>query len=620
MKLWELLHSVPLTGETPELDMEINSISYDTRTLEPGALFAALPGARDDGARYIREALDRGAAAVLCRERPEEDGPWLVTPDPRRALALLSANWFGRPAEGLTLVGVTGTNGKTTTAFLIKDMLETVLRTRVGLIGTVQNMVGDEVLPAGRTTPESYELQGLLRRMADGGCTHVVMEVSSHALVQHRVEGLEFSVGVFTNLTQDHLDYHGSMEAYRQAKGLLFRQCRKAVLNLDDPAGRWYGERVECPAFTYSENKDAACLTAKNIRLFPGHVEFEAVSREDIQRIHLPIPGGFTIYNALAAISCGLCLGLTLADIAASLRSAKGVRGRVEVVPVPTAYTVLIDYAHTPNALENVLLTAGWEDLQNGLHNHLVVFLFALVFGAIGFVDDLQKLRHHANEGLTAPQKFLLQLAAAIAFTVLLRRDGYLTPDLYIPFLNIEIVGIPWIVYMVFAAFVMVGTVNAVNLTDGVDGLATGVTIPVMLFYVAVSAWYGRSDLITAAAAMAGGLSAFLIYNFHPAKVFMGDTGSLFLGGAVCGMAFALDLPMVIPVVGLIYVVEVLSDIIQVVYFKKTGGKRFFRMAPLHHHLEMGGWSENKLFCVFSGLTLLLCVLAFWGVMYRYPM
>ena len=229
MKLWELLHSVPLTGETPELDMEINSISYDTRTLEPGALFAALPGARDDGARYIREALDRGAAAVLCRERPEEDGPWLVTPDPRRALALLSANWFGRPAEGLTLVGVTGTNGKTTTAFLIKDMLETVLRTRVGLIGTVQNMVGDEVLPAGRTTPESYELQGLLRRMADGGCTHVVMEVSSHALVQHRVEGLEFSVGVFTNLTQDHLDYHGSMEAYRQAKafcsGSAGRRC-----------------------------------------------------------------------------------------------------------------------------------------------------------------------------------------------------------------------------------------------------------------------------------------------------------------------------------------------------------------------------------------------------------
>lgn len=266
------------------------------------------------------------------------------------------------------------------------------------------------------------------------------------------------------------------------------------------------------------------------------------------------------------------------------------------------------------------VVAAGWQDFQHGLHNHIVVFLFALVFGTIGFIDDFQKLRHHANEGLTAPQKFLLQLAAAIVFTLLLRKDGYLSPDLYIPFFNIEIVGIPWVIYMIFAAFVMVGTVNAVNLTDGIDGLATGVTIPVMIFYVAVSAWYGKSDLVTVSAAMAGGLSAFLIYNFHPAKVFMGDTGSLFLGGAVCGMAFALDLPLVIPIVGLVYVLEVLSDIIQVVYFKKTGGKRFFRMAPLHHHLELGGWSETKLFCVFSGATLILCVLAFWGVMYRYPM
>ena len=266
------------------------------------------------------------------------------------------------------------------------------------------------------------------------------------------------------------------------------------------------------------------------------------------------------------------------------------------------------------------VVAAGWQDFQHGLHNHLVVFLFALGCGAIGFIDDFQKLRHHANEGLTAPQKFLLQLAAAIVFTLLLRKDGYLSPDLYIPFFNIEIVGIPWVIYMIFAAFVMVGTVNAVNLTDGIDGLATGVTIPVMIFYVAVSAWYGKSDLVTVSAAMAGGLSAFLIYNFHPAKVFMGDTGSLFLGGAVCGMAFALDLPLVIPIVGLVYVLEVLSDIIQVVYFKKTGGKRFFRMAPLHHHLELGGWSETKLFCVFSGATLILCVLAFWGVMYRYPM
>ena len=262
---------------------------------------------------------------------------------------------------------------------------------------------------------------------------------------------------------------------------------------------------------------------------------------------------------------------------------------------------------------------AGREEIQRGNWNHIYVYLFALVFGVIGMVDDFQKLRHHANEGLTAGQKFLLQLAAAIVFTVLMRRQGYLTPNLYVPFLGMEII-LPWTVYMVFAAFVMVGTVNAVNITDGIDGLATGVTIPVALFYMAVSAWFGKHDLAVLAAALTGGLAAFLIYNFHPAKVFMGDTGSLFLGGMVCGLAFALDIPLIIPVVGLVYVAEVLSDIIQVAYFKKTKGKRFFRMAPLHHHLAMGGWSESKLFCVFSGITLVLCALGFLGVMDRYPM
>ena len=269
-------------------------------------------------------------------------------------------------------------------------------------------------------------------------------------------------------------------------------------------------------------------------------------------------------------------------------------------------------------AMAVALLVAGWQELGQGNRNHWYVFVFALVFGVIGFIDDFQKLRHHANEGLTAPQKFLLQLAAAIAFTVLMRGEGYLTPNLFIPFVNLTI-PLPWVVYMVFAAFVMVGTVNAVNLTDGIDGLATGVTLPVALFYMAVSAWFGRTDLAILSAALAGGLAAFLIYNFHPAKVFMGDTGSLFLGGMVCGLAFALDIPLVIPIIGLVYVAEVLSDIIQVAYFKKTGGKRFFRMAPLHHHLELGGWSETKLFCVFSGVTLALCCLAFLGVMDRYP-
>lgn len=358
MNLRDLLAGVPLVGARTGLDMEISSISYDSRTLAPGALFVALPGDKTDGHRYIRTALEKGAAAVLCRTAPEGPGPWLVTEDPRLALALVSANWFGRPGDGMTLIAVTGTNGKTTTTNLIKEMLEHTLGAKVGLVGTNRNMVGRAELPAHRTTPESYELQELLRRMADAGCTHVVMEASSHALVQHRTAGLLFETAVFTNLTQDHLDYHHTMEEYRDAKGLLFTQCRRAVLNLDDEAGRWYAQRLTCPVFTYSERRAGADLTARNIRLFASHVEFEALTLGHISRVHLPIPGGFSIYNALAALSVGLCLGLELADMAAGLRSVHGVKGRIEVVPVPRAYTVLIDYAHSPNALENILMTA----------------------------------------------------------------------------------------------------------------------------------------------------------------------------------------------------------------------------------------------------------------------
>ena len=260
------------------------------------------------------------------------------------------------------------------------------------------------------------------------------------------------------------------------------------------------------------------------------------------------------------------------------------------------------------------ILVTGWKDFSQGRFGALFVFLFALVFGVIGFLDDFMKVKYHKNEGLTASQKFLLQLAAAIVFTVLLRYTGYLTPDLYIPFFNVSF-QLPWAVYMVFAAFVIVATVNAVNLTDGVDGLATGVTLPVALFYLVVSLMWKVTDLSIFVAALVGGLCAFLIYNFHPAKVFMGDTGSLFLGGTVCGLAFALDIPLIIVLVGIIYLLETLSDIIQVTYFKLTHGKRIFRMAPLHHHFEMGGWSEEKLFTVFTLVTLVCCVLAYFGVL-----
>ena len=356
MRLNQLLAGVALT-ERRAGDVECSGICYDTRTMEPGCLFVALPGYKTDGHKYIAQALEQGAAAVLCQHPPEGEGPWLVTPDARAALAAVSANWFGHPARDMTLLAVTGTNGKTTTTYLLKAMLEGVLGARVGLIGTNQNMVGDEVLPAHRTTPESWEVQQLLREMADAGCTHVVMEASSHALVLHRLDGLRFRAGIFTNLTQDHLDFHGTMEAYRDAKGLLFRQSDTAVLNLDDEAGRYFARTVAVPRLTYSERRDEADLTAKNLRLFPDRVEFEAVAEGAISRVRLPIPGGFTVYNALGVLTCGLALGLPLADCADALAKAPGVKGRIEVVPVPADFAVIIDYAHTPDALENILTT-----------------------------------------------------------------------------------------------------------------------------------------------------------------------------------------------------------------------------------------------------------------------
>lgn len=358
MKLRELLDGVALTRAQADQEVEITSISYDTREIENGALFVALPGTKHDGHDFIDQALERGAAAVLCQTPPDREGPWLAVADSRAALAQVSANWFGHPGREMTLLAVTGTNGKTTTTTLLKAVLEEALGAKVGLIGTNRNMVGTKELPAHRTTPESYELQALLRQMADEGCTHVVMEASSHALAQHRTGTLRFTAGVFTNLTRDHLDYHGTMEEYRRAKGLLFEQSDLAILNLDDEAGRWYRERVPCPVFTYSERHPEADLTAENVKLFPDRIQFEAVARGTISRVSLPIPGGFTIYNALAVIAAALNLGLELPAIAAALSHAQGVKGRVEVVPTPAPFTVLIDYAHTPDALENILSTA----------------------------------------------------------------------------------------------------------------------------------------------------------------------------------------------------------------------------------------------------------------------
>lgn len=256
--------------------------------------------------------------------------------------------------------------------------------------------------------------------------------------------------------------------------------------------------------------------------------------------------------------------------------------------------------------------------------NPMAVFGFGAVFGFIGFLDDFAKLRHHENTGLSAPVKFLLQLAAAILFTVAMRYAGHLTGELALPFVDVSFT-MPWWLYMVFAALVMVGTVNAVNLTDGVDGLSSSVSLPVMLVFamLGLSAANGldynnKLGFGAFAACMLGCLMGFLIYNHHPARVFMGDTGSLFLGGVVCGLAFAYDMPLILLFVGVVYICETLSDILQVFYFKltkrRTGtGKRILLMAPLHHHFEKKGWSEEKVVCVFTIVSCIGCILGFMG-------
>ncbi len=277
-------------------------------------------------------------------------------------------------------------------------------------------------------------------------------------------------------------------------------------------------------------------------------------------------------------------------------------------------------------AVAFVCLTVGFDGMLHGDFVHIFVLLFALVFGAIGFLDDWEKLKKKQNLGLTAKMKFLLQLAAALVFVLLMREIGFVTSDLYIPFFNVTVYMPEWL-YFIFAAFVIVGTVNAVNITDGIDGLAAGTSIPVFLFYVVVAILWGENylELGIFASGMVGGLMGFLVYNFNPAKVFMGDTGSLFLGGAVAALAFAYDMPLILVTLGIIYILETLSDIIQVTYFKLTHGKRIFRMAPLHHHLEMGGWTgkkwkEKELFVLFTGISLTFAVISFIGVFHRYPL
>ena len=356
MKLKDLLRGIPVLSATADLDLDIGGVSYDSRATKPGDLFVAMKGFAVDGHTFIGKAAAAGAAAVLCQDVPEGmEIPYVQVADSRRALAVMAANYFGHPADDMTMVAVTGTNGKTTTTYLLKAILEQAAGAKVGLIGTNQNMIGSEVIPTERTTPESFEVQKLFARMRDAGCTHVVMEVSSHALALDRVYGVRYAVGIFTNLTQDHLDFHKTMEAYCDAKAILFRNCDVGVVNADDPWTERLLREATCRVFTYAEQAEAD-LQAKNVSLGADHIAFDAVEKSGSVPVQVGIPGGFMVYNTLDVLGAAQALGVSLEESARVLAAVPHVKGRVEVVPTPGKdYTILIDYAHSPDGLENVL-------------------------------------------------------------------------------------------------------------------------------------------------------------------------------------------------------------------------------------------------------------------------
>lgn len=357
MKLRELIKNLSIIEMNADAELEIGGVSYDSRKTEKGDMFVAIRGFEADGHKFIPKAVENGAAVILCEEKPSCDIPYVLVSDSRYGLAIVSRDFFGDPASEMTMIGITGTSGKTSSSYLIKHMLESKLDAKVGLIGTNGNMIGDEFLHTEHTTPESYELHKLFRHMADSGCTHVVMEVSSHSLTLERVAGIHFDVALYTNLSQDHLDFHGTMEEYAAAKRKLFSMCSIGCFNLDDAWADFMRDGASCRTMTFSTEKNEADLVAKDIRLTADGVRFASVSGDEISITKLGIPGMFSVYNALGTMSVGLALGLSLADCSDAMSSAKGVKGRLEIVPTGRDFSVVIDYSHKPDALEKVLKT-----------------------------------------------------------------------------------------------------------------------------------------------------------------------------------------------------------------------------------------------------------------------
>ncbi len=354
MELSQLIKSTDVVECGCGLQVDITDICYDSRLVTPGCAFVAIRGFAADGNRFIPDAVKSGAAVIVTDAEKPDGVPYVLVRDARAALAEMSSQFFSNPQQSVKVIGITGTKGKTTVSALVRQIIER-WGMPCGLIGTNGTVIGNKTIPADRTTPESYDLFKYLAMMRDKGCKYAVMEVSSHSLCLARVHGIQFCAAVFTNLSHDHLDFHKTMEEYLAAKATLFDSCDIGVFNYDDEAGRTLIDTKSCRKLTYSAGDNAADLVAKNINLKSDRVEFEAVTLGSIERVTLGIPGMFSVYNALSAAGCALALGIPLDIIADALRTAKGAAGRVEVVPTPAKYTVIIDYAHSPDSMEKVL-------------------------------------------------------------------------------------------------------------------------------------------------------------------------------------------------------------------------------------------------------------------------
>lgn len=357
MKLLDIISDIHNVNIKGDVSLDISGIAYDSRQVSKGYVFVCIKGYNTDGHDYINDAIDRGASAVVIeKDTIVPEGITLIkVDDTRYALAIMSGAFFGYPSKKIKLIGVTGTNGKTTTTYLIKSILESG-GYNTALLGTISNIIGERAVEASRTTPESYDLQHMFKEMADLKTDYCIMEVSSHSLELKRVAGCTFNVGIYTNLTRDHLDFHGTFENYLKAKMKLFDMSKTAAINIDDKYSGWIMEDIQIPAISYSVDQDSH-VRAVDVEITSMGSRFNLIYKDRNVSVMLPLPGRFNVYNALAAASACLLEGISLEYVKKGLEMCGGIPGRSEVIDSGRGYTVIIDYAHTPDGLENILNT-----------------------------------------------------------------------------------------------------------------------------------------------------------------------------------------------------------------------------------------------------------------------